>query len=434
MMPRPPFLNRFGAKKKKYAYVPPPTSGAYAILVGMLKAEQNELIKNLSKQQVLDYCTKYSQAGLKDNSKIWASMKGLIDKSLIGRHIARDPLYFLEDEGRDLALKLIALAEGTDIPAESNDEDESRGSELVTDSQQSVVNTISIGDDESTNNFCDSNFRLDKGTYEIVMIIDQREKIVIEAPFKTETRTLACGDFLWVARPKDVAPNDKTKDLVLDFVVERKRLDDLSSSIFDGRFEQQKQRLLDSGVRRPLYLIEDMSNMRPGSVTSAGLAQAIINTLIHDGISYERVRNVGHVNDYLIGMTKCLEQLYSKFDCLKSCSQERLRSDDADINEFMTFCDFQTKGAKITNWTVREMFAKHLIQITGMSDKRVAVIIKKYPTISALLDAYKSCNSEKEKENLLSKLEIPDSNRTIGPAISKRVYCCYAMPHDQFCA
>ena len=36
----------------------------------------------------------------------------------------------------------------------------------------------------------------------------------------------------------------------------------------------------------------------------------------------------------------------------------------------------------------------------------------------------------KEKEGLLAKLQIPDSNRTIGPALSKRVYTCYAMPKE----
>lgn len=150
---------------------------------------------------------------------------------------------------------------------------------------------------------------------------------------------------------------------------------------------------------------------------------------MHDGIDFERVKNAAHANDFLITMTKCLEKLFSDVD-LCSCTQDRLKSGEAHENEFMTFSEFQTKGAKITNWTVREMFAKHLIQITGMSDRRVGVIIKEYPTVSALIEAYRRCGTQKEKEMLLSKLKIPDSNRTIGPAISRRVYACYAMPPD----
>lgn len=415
-----------GHHKRKYAFVPPPSSGAHIILVAMFKAERDEYIKNLTKLQVLDYCKKYSQSGFKDSSKIWASMKGLIDKSLVGRQIARDPLYFLLDEGKDLAQKLISMSTGEDIdPVVTSTDEASRDSQFVSSSQRSVSSNQNFVWNDS-----DSTFELKTGTFDIVLIIDQREKIDIlnmNNNIKMEYRTLACGDFIWIARPKNIAIQDRTKDLVLDYVIERKRLDDLSQSIFDGRFEQQKHRLLSSGIRRPVYLIEDYGQMRVGAITSSSLSQAVVNILIHDGIDVEKVKNSSHANDYLISMTKCLEKVYSNANLI-SCSQERLKSKEAEHNEFMTFSEFQTKGAKITNWTVKEMFAKHLIQITGMSDKRVAAIINKYPTLSALIEAYRNCSSEKEKENLLAKLQIPDSARTIGPAISKRVYACYAMP------
>lgn len=393
--------------KKKYNYVPPPSSGAHLILVSLLKAEQHEFNQNFTKQQVLDHCIKYSQSGMKDNSKIWACMKGLIDKSLVSRQIARDPLYFLSDEGRDLARKLIALSDGTDV---NEDEDTNPGDGVIFSQEDA-----------------NGNFVLTAGTYDIILVIDQREKIDImnfDQSLKVEVRTLSCGDFIWVAKPKGISPSDRTKDLVLDYVIERKRLDDLSQSIFDGRFQQQKQRLQSSGIRRPVYLIEDTAQLRSSNLTSAGLAQAVVNILIHDGIGVEKAKNVSHANDYLISMTKCLSKYYSNID-LKSCDQERLKSGEASKNEMMTYSEFQTKGAKITNWTVHEMFAKHLIQLTGMSDVRVSVIIKKYPTLCHLIESYESCQSEKERESMLSKLVIPDSNRTIGPALSRRIYCCY---------
>ena len=46
------------------------------------------------------------------------------------------------------------------------------------------------------------------------------------------------GDFLWVGRPKAGGP-----DYVLDFILERKRVDDLWSSIKQKRYEDQKRRL-----------------------------------------------------------------------------------------------------------------------------------------------------------------------------------------------
>ena len=50
-----------------------------------------------------------------------------------------------------------------------------------------------------------------------------------------DIRKLQVGDFLWVAKEKN-----GPRELVLDYIVERKRLDDLASSIIDTRYEEQK--------------------------------------------------------------------------------------------------------------------------------------------------------------------------------------------------
>lgn len=49
-----------------------------------------------------------------------------------------------------------------------------------------------------------------------------------------EVRHLEVGDFVWVAR------NGCGKELLLPYIVERKRMDDLGKSIKDGRFHEQK--------------------------------------------------------------------------------------------------------------------------------------------------------------------------------------------------
>lgn len=437
-MPRPAWMQNHSNKrpKKKYEYIPAPSSGAHAILASMFKAQNADMIQNMSKEQILNYCSKYSQSSLKDNSKIWACMKGLIDKSLVGHVVQRHPIYYLNAEGRELAEKLIAFAEGLPINEEENSQDTmaSTNSNLADQQSQSSYSHAQVNPYEpeiSQDANGQATFELKAGTFDIILVVDQRERISItsmDSTIRIENTTLACGDFIWIARPKGTRPYDRTKDLVLDYVVERKRLDDLQSSIIDGRYEQQKYRLLDSGLRRPVYLIEEFGMVRQ-SMTNASLQQVAVNMFIQDGINVERSKSPQHTNDYLISMTKCLQRYYLNRN-LRSCSQEQLKQRQADQNQMMAFSEFQVVGAKITNWTVREMFAKHLIQITGMSDKRVAVILKKYPTISALVEAYGRCSSEKEKENLLSKMNIPDSNRTIGPKLSQRVYMAYEMPAE----
>jgi crossover junction endonuclease MUS81 len=51
-----------------------------------------------------------------------------------------------------------------------------------------------------------------------------------------------------------IAPG--SKEMVLDYVVERKRMDDLVSSIIDGRFKEQKYRFENCDIKHPIYLVE----------------------------------------------------------------------------------------------------------------------------------------------------------------------------------
>lgn len=75
---------------------------------------------------------------------------------------------------------------------------------------------------------------------------------------------LSLGDFVWAVekiQPGDLhgAHSRKGLKLVLDHVVERKRMDDLSSSIVDKRYIEQKSRFRQAGfIRNPIYLVEDM--------------------------------------------------------------------------------------------------------------------------------------------------------------------------------
>lgn len=53
-----------------------------------------------------------------------------------------------------------------------------------------------------------------------------------------EMRRLSVGDFAWICRDRN------GRELMLPYILERKRLDDLSGSIQDGRFHEQKVNFL----------------------------------------------------------------------------------------------------------------------------------------------------------------------------------------------
>jgi crossover junction endonuclease MUS81 len=98
------------------------------------------------------------------------------------------------------------------------------------------------------------------GSYEVVMVLDTREieskssrdnfsEAIRSKGINVETRALRLGDVLWIARRRDGLGGEED-ECVLDYVVERKRLDDLCHSIKDGRYTEQCVRLPSLEKRR----------------------------------------------------------------------------------------------------------------------------------------------------------------------------------------
>ncbi|KAL8976092.1 MAG: hypothetical protein Q9205_007839, partial [Flavoplaca limonia] len=104
--------------------------------------------------------------------------------------------------------------------------------------------------------------RLQPGAFTVELILDNREirsredrgyieKELISKGIRPTVRALPLGDFFWVAKCTDphflTGHGEEGTEIALDYIVERKRLDDLISSIKDGRFHEQKFRLRKSG-------------------------------------------------------------------------------------------------------------------------------------------------------------------------------------------
>lgn len=99
------------------------------------------------------------------------------------------------------------------------------------------------------------NFNIDEalifpaGSYEVILILDTREvesrdrrdrisEKLADKGVAVETRALRLGDVCWIARRHDGLGGEED-ECVLDYVLERKRLDDLVSSLRDGRYTEQ---------------------------------------------------------------------------------------------------------------------------------------------------------------------------------------------------
>ena len=103
----------------------------------------------------------------------------------------------------------------------------------------------------------------------------------------------------------------KKNDEIL-LIFERKTIQDLSSSICDGRNREQKLRLLGSGIDRDkiFYLIEGdvkkFTRIKGGSDTILG---SIINTLFRDGI---KVYKTNSIDETIFFINKLFEKIQKK--------------------------------------------------------------------------------------------------------------------------
>jgi crossover junction endonuclease MUS81 len=132
---------------------------------------------------------------------------------------------------------------------------------------------------------------------------------------KPITRALELGDAMWVAKPKDPRflprHGEEDTEVVLDWIVERKRLDDLISSVKDGRFQEQKYRMRKSGVKNVVYIIE---HKEIGSDTEYRchdmVRSAIAATQVQNGYFVKQTAKLDDTIRYLARMTTMLKVLY----------------------------------------------------------------------------------------------------------------------------
>uniref|UniRef100_A0A3Q3S044 Crossover junction endonuclease MUS81 n=1 Tax=Mastacembelus armatus TaxID=205130 RepID=A0A3Q3S044_9TELE len=458
------FVSLCKGRRKKREYVPQKRSGGYAVLLTLYRQSQipgskGYMFKLELQAEAQLLCDKsFTVPDLGSKYTAWSSVSTLIQKNLVIK--THNPArYSLTEEGLALAERLEAAEQGTKDSGPgvveltiSEEEDEDR----------IQVATVAQAEGEGGERFFsgkpqDSQAASKKasggcllpGTYEILLCVDFiettggsrhcKQELVKELQrngVNFDIRKLNVGDFLWVAREK-VAPvpgqlrAPAGRELVLDYVIERKRMDDLCGSIIDGRFREQKFRLKRCGLRRPIYLVEECGTAAAHqSLPEATLQQAIVNTQVVDGFFVKRVQDVRESAAYLTVMTRYLTKLYQNRTLI--CRSRELEGDGESEEErgtpsysLISFAEFNHGAIKNKCQTVKEVFARQLMQISGLSGDKAAAILEHYSTPHSLLTAYEQCATEAEKEKLLSSIRYGKLKRNLGPALSRTVYQLY---------
>ena len=199
-------------------------------------------------------------------------------------------------------------------------------------------------------------------------------------------------------------------------IFERKTIEDLAASIKDGRYREQKKRLVGNYPKsKIMYIIEgdltkDNKSIQYNKVSKDTIYSTIINVYLRDNI------NIVHTNNSTETI-ECLEQF-----CRKITKQgiDFIKKQTTEYKEDLINTVVHIKKK---NMTPEIVFTAQLTCISGISINTAEVITKKYKTIKNLILELNTL-SEKERLDTISSLTYTnnkDKIRKLGPKFAEKL-------------
>ena len=307
---------------------------------------------------------------------------------------------------------------------------------------------------------------LPPGSFDVRLVLDSREvrsktdRDYISEGLRKEgitpiTRALPLGDILWIAQVKpgyvnrlrsqnggDEGPG--SDEVMLEHIMERKRLDDLIYSIKDGRYNEQKFRLKKSGIKHVTYIVEDFSISAERSEKYGEAVESVIAAMqVVSDIFVKQTSKLDNTIRYLARFTKELQSRYrdkhirvvpkKKIEMDSYLTMvEGMRKASPDAILGTTFSTFSALCDKNDSMTLRDIYLKMLLCIQGVTADKAIEISNLWPTPTAFIEAYNARAAGKDKDNMVSdRLGRCHSAQKGGQGIEcKDCGCMGIMMHD----
>lgn len=228
----------------------------------------------------------------------------------------------------------------------------------------------------------------------IRLIIDTRENLlynniierdldVYKNHISIEKKNLELGD---------IEINISNVDFTNKFIFERKTLSDLNASINDGRYKEQKHRLLSSYSNNAItYIIEGDDIHKSINRNDKKISSSYFNTLYRDNIKIIFNKNLFETVNFILTLCTKIIDKPQNFN-----------------NNFIKDVDYleciKIKSKKNNNITPDNCFILQLSQIPTISNVIATNIVNIYPDIRTLIKELDNCENETEKINLLSSI------------------------------
>jgi len=193
-------------------------------------------------------------------------------------------------------------------------------------------------------------------------------------------------------------------------IIERKTFDDFASSMADGRYREQKARLIATKQpnQRILYLLEGQLSIamtrKYGRMAETSMISAWTRAMFKDGLHFLNLPTTAATADWLLSIMIKLIKDPAEYD------------GGAGISTTAAYVGLLTTKKK-DNITPDVCYRSMLCSITGVSEIGADAIAKKWPTMVELCESLKS-------GAVLEDTPIPTSGgkvRRLGPAVANRI-------------
>ncbi|KAI3329293.1 hypothetical protein HD806DRAFT_519511 [Xylariaceae sp. AK1471] len=453
--------------RKQKPYVPTLRSGAYALILGLATLGEDAPAA-MTKAQLIEAAQPHCDASFTAPSDptrfytAWNSMKTLLEKDLVyerGRPLRR---YSLSDEGWEVARRIQRTADLTpaelaaqqrrelqpEVPEHPPPRPNTRSPSVEIEEtgppqQSSYANVVTNGDSTSDSSALPSfrPIRLAPGTFTVHLALDVREvrsktdrdymqEELTKKGVKPIMRALELGDALWVAKCHDPHFLSRTgsegDEIVLDWIVERKRLDDLIGSIKDGRFHEQKFRLKRSGVKNVVYIVEEitMDSMSFQKYEEA-VQSAIASTQVVNGFFIKKTQKMDDTIRYLTRMTMLLKKQYESKSLLVIPTEvltaknflpllEHLREKEPTLGHYISYPAFASMASKSDMMTLRDVYLKMLMCTKQVTGEKALEIQKRWKTPYEFIKAYERCGADEQGKKRKQDLVFAQMGNLVG--------------------
>jgi len=425
-------------RKPKKLYVPKRGGPACALLLALNSD------KSFSLQQLYNSAQLFMAERTAENEKqFWNALKKLQTETLIRKEgEGKSALFSLTEDGLKVASQLHSrqnriskskLTKKSDTlqqtltafsikcPSLSQNNNDQNEDENVITLDRDDERTPSVSQTLSNSPKCPP-----LREWQIILLIDIRERRnetdrqnmlskLSRGGVRCEFRSLSIGDFVWIARRGET-------EVVLDCIIERKKLSDLSQSVIDGRYAEQRERLKLTRLKRLIYLIEG-SLASVHSVSLSAVATVVSSLQLCHRIMCHETSNFDFSIKFLISMNKCIIKHYSANGILYSSNNS---SNHLLFGEFELYETFSNRMKKSSSEISFLTFGQQLRQIKGVSPSVAFSIINKFSSAAQLYMTYEKSLSLQSEQQMLSKLQIEKkggkSMRSLGNSMSLRIW------------